>query len=68
MTKWAKDLGVTYPILAAGNAVAYQLYNVPDYPANFWIDRSGNLAAFSIGWKGQATVVALEEQLKKLLE
>lgn len=67
IAKWAKELSIGYTILAGGNGVAYEQYNVPDYPANYWIDRNGNLVAYAVGWKGPASVTAMEEQLEKLL-
>jgi peroxiredoxin len=63
--KFAKTMGVNYPILIGTEAVGDQYGGVPALPETFVIGRDGKLVDKIIGLKGKAEI---EEDIKKALD
>ncbi|MGO8793718.1 MAG: TlpA disulfide reductase family protein [Candidatus Sulfotelmatobacter sp.] len=63
--KFAKSMGVNYPILIGTEAVGDQYGGVPALPETFVIGRDGKLVDKIIGLKGKAEI---EEDVKKALD
>lgn len=63
IAKFAKDMGVNYPVLIGKNAVA-DAYDVPAMPESFFIDRDGRIVDKIIGLKGKADI---EESVRRAL-
>ncbi|MCI0651811.1 MAG: TlpA family protein disulfide reductase [Planctomycetes bacterium] len=64
------QLGITYPLLMNGAHASRFSYFAPDFPATYWIDKSGKVVHFEIGWKiekSQENARALETRAKALL-
>jgi len=62
--KFAKDLGVNYPILIGKEAVGDQYGGVPALPESFLISRDGKIVDKIIGLRGKAEI---EDAVKKAL-
>jgi peroxiredoxin len=62
--KFAKDMGVNYPILIGKESVGDQYGGVPALPETFLIGRDGKLTDKIIGLKGKAEI---EDAIKKAL-
>lgn len=62
--KFAKDMGVNYPILIGKESVGDQYGGVPALPETFLIARDGKIVDKIIGLKGKAEI---EDAIKKAL-
>jgi thiol-disulfide isomerase/thioredoxin len=65
ISKFAKDMGVNYPILIGKEAVGDQYGGVPALPETFVISRDGKIVDKIIGLKGKAEI---EDSIKKALD
>lgn len=65
IAKFAKDMGVNYPILIGKEAVGDAYGGVPALPESFFIGRDGKVVDKIIGLKGKAEI---EDTIKKTLE
>ncbi len=63
--KFAKDMGVNYPILIGKESVGDQYGGVPALPETFLISRDGKIVDKIIGLRGKADI---EEAVKKALD
>ena len=63
--KFAKDMGVNYPILIGKESVGDQYGGVPALPESFLISRDGKIVDKIIGLRGKADI---EEAVKKALD
>ncbi|HVI10819.1 MAG TPA: TlpA disulfide reductase family protein [Candidatus Binatia bacterium] len=64
IAKFAKDMGVNYPILIGKEAVGDEYGGVPALPETFFIGRDGKLVDRIIGLRGKAEI---EDSIKKAL-
>jgi thiol-disulfide isomerase/thioredoxin len=64
IAKFAKDMGVNYPILIGKEAVGDQYGGVPALPESFLIGRDGKIVDKIIGLRGKAEI---EDSIKKAL-
>ena len=64
IAKFAKEMGVNYPILLGKEAVGDAYGGVPAMPESFFIGRDGKVVDRIIGLKGKADI---EEAIKKAL-
>jgi thiol-disulfide isomerase/thioredoxin len=64
ISKFAKDMGVNYPILIGKESVGDQYGGVPALPETFLIGRDGKLMDKIIGLRGKAEI---EDDVKKAL-
>lgn len=62
--KFAKDMGVNYPVLLGKEAVGDAYGGVPALPESFFIGRNGKIVERIIGLKGRGEI---EEAIKKAL-
>ncbi len=65
IAKFAKDMGVNYPILIGKESVGDQYGGVPALPETFLIGRDGKFVDKIIGLKGKADI---EESIQKTLD
>jgi peroxiredoxin len=65
ISKFAKDMGVNYPILIGKDSVGDQYGGVPALPETFVITRDGKIMDKIIGLRGKAEI---EDAIKKALE
>jgi thiol-disulfide isomerase/thioredoxin len=65
IAKFAKDMGVNYPVLIGKEAVGEAYGGVPALPESFFIGRDGKIVDKIIGLKGKAEI---EDSIKKALE
>lgn len=64
ISKFAKEMGVNYPVLLGKEAVGEEYGGVPALPESFFIGRDGNIVDRIIGLKGKGEI---EESIKKAL-
>ncbi len=65
IAKFAKDMGVNYPVLLGKEAVGDEYGGVPALPESFFIGRDGKIVDRIIGLKGRADIEdAIKEALK----
>jgi peroxiredoxin len=64
IAKFAKDMGVNYPILMGKESVGDQYGGVPALPETFFIGRDGKMVDKIIGLKGKGEI---EDAIKKAL-
>ncbi|MGB8061358.1 MAG: TlpA disulfide reductase family protein [Candidatus Sulfotelmatobacter sp.] len=64
ISKFAKDMGVNYPVLLGKEAVGEEYGGVPALPESFFIGRDGKIVDRIIGLKGKAEI---EDAIKKAL-
>jgi thiol-disulfide isomerase/thioredoxin len=64
IAKFAKDMGVNYPILLGKEAVGDSYGGVPALPESFFIGRDGKVVDKIIGLRGKAEI---EDAIKKAL-
>ena len=64
IAKFAKDMGVNYPVLLGKEAVGDASGGVPALPETFFIGRDGKIVDKIIGLRGRADI---EESIKKAL-
>jgi peroxiredoxin len=64
IAKFAKDMGVNYPVLLGKEAVGEAYGGVPALPESFFIGRNGKIVDKIIGLKGKAEI---EDAIKKAL-
>ncbi|MGA8645554.1 MAG: hypothetical protein WB628_01820, partial [Candidatus Sulfotelmatobacter sp.] len=64
-SKFAKDMGVNYPILIGKESVGDQYGGVPALPESFLISRDGKIVDKIIGLRGKAEI---EDAVKKTLD
>jgi thiol-disulfide isomerase/thioredoxin len=64
IAKFAKDMGVNYPILIGKESVGDQYGGVPALPESFFIGRDGKVIDKIIGLKGKSEI---EDDVKKAL-
>ena len=64
IAKFAKDMGVNYPILIGKESVGDQYGGIPALPETFFIGRDGKMVDKIIGLKGKGEI---EESVKKSL-
>ncbi len=64
IAKFAKDMGVNYPILIGKESVGDEYGGVPALPESFFIGRDGKIVDKIIGLEGKADI---EEAIKKAL-
>jgi thiol-disulfide isomerase/thioredoxin len=64
IAKFAKDMGVNYPVLLGKEAVGDEYGGVPALPETFFIGRDGKIVDKIIGLKGKAEI---EDSIKKAL-
>jgi cytochrome c-type biogenesis protein len=65
IAKFAKDMGVNYPILIGKEAVGDQYGGVPALPETFLIGRDGKIVDKIIGLRGKSEI---EDSIKKALD
>ncbi|MGA7891906.1 MAG: TlpA disulfide reductase family protein [Candidatus Sulfotelmatobacter sp.] len=65
IAKFAKDMGVNYPILIGKESVGDQYGGVPALPESFLIGRDGKIVDKIIGLRGRAEI---EDAIKKALD
>ncbi len=65
IAKFAKDMGVNYPVLLGKEAVGEAYGGVPALPETFFISRDGRIVDRIIGLRGRAEI---EDSIKKALE
>jgi cytochrome c-type biogenesis protein len=65
IAKFAKDMGVNYPILIGKEAVGDQYGGVPALPETFFIGRDGKIVDKILGLRGKGDIV---EDIKKALD
>ncbi len=65
IAKFAKDMGVNYPVLIGKEAVGDAYGGVPALPESFFIGRDGKIVDRIIGLKGRADI---EDSIKKALK
>ena len=65
ITKFAKDMGMNYPILIGKEAVGEAYGGVPALPETFFIGRDGKIVDKIIGLRGKAEI---EDSIKKALD
>jgi peroxiredoxin len=65
ISKFAKEMGVNYPILIGKESVGDQYGGVPALPESFLISRDGKIVDKIIGLRGKADI---EEAVKKALD
>jgi thiol-disulfide isomerase/thioredoxin len=65
ISKFAKDMGVNYPILIGKESVGDQYGGVPALPESFLISRDGKIVDKIIGLRGKADI---EDAVKKTLD
>src|SRR5579863_5733557 len=65
IAKFAKQMGVNYPVLIGKEAVGEAYGGVPALPETFFIGRDGKIVDKIIGLKGKAEI---EDSIKKALE
>jgi len=65
IAKFAKEMGVNYPILIGKEAVGDQYGGVPALPESFLIARDGKIVDKIIGLRGKAEI---EDAIKKALD
>lgn len=65
ISKFAKDMGVNYPVLLGKEAVGDAYGGVPALPESFFIGRDGKIVDRIIGLKGKAEI---EDSIKKALK
>jgi thiol-disulfide isomerase/thioredoxin len=65
IAKFAKDMGVNYPILIGKESVGDQYGGVPALPETFLIGRDGKIVDKIIGLKGKGEI---EDSIKKALD
>lgn len=64
IAKFAKDMGVNYPVLLGKEAVGDEYGGVPALPETFFIGRDGKIVDRIIGLKGRAEI---EDSIRKAL-
>ncbi len=64
IAKFAKDMGVNYPILIGKESVGDQYGGIPALPESFFIGRDGKIMDKIIGLKGKSEI---EDSVKKAL-
>jgi thiol-disulfide isomerase/thioredoxin len=64
IAKFAKDMGVNYPVLLGKEAVGDEYGGVPALPETFFIGRDGKIVDKIIGLRGRAEI---EDSIKKAL-
>jgi thiol-disulfide isomerase/thioredoxin len=64
IAKFAKDMGVNYPVLLGKEAVGDAYGGVPALPESFFIGRDGKIVDKIIGLKGKAEI---EDSIRKAL-
>jgi thiol-disulfide isomerase/thioredoxin len=64
IAKFAKDMGINYPILIGKEAVGDQYGGVPNLPESFFIGRDGKVVDKIFGLKGKGEI---EDAIKKAL-
>jgi thiol-disulfide isomerase/thioredoxin len=64
IAKFAKDMGVNYPVLLGKEAVGDEYGGVPALPESFFIGRDGKIVDKIIGLKGKGEI---EDAIKKAL-
>src|ERR1700734_2681336 len=65
IAKFAKDMGVNYPILIGKEAVGDQYGGVPALPETFFIGRDGKIVDKILGLRGKGDIV---DDIKKALD
>lgn len=65
IARFAKDMGVNYPVLLGKEAVGDEYGGVPALPESFFIGRDGKIVDKIIGLRGRAEI---EDSIKKALE
>lgn len=65
IAKFAKEMGVNYPVLLGKEAVGDEYGGVPALPESFFIGRDGKIVDKIIGLKGKAEI---EDSIKKALD
>jgi thiol-disulfide isomerase/thioredoxin len=65
IAKFAKDMGVNYPVLIGKEAVGDDYGGVPALPESFFIGRDGKIVDKIIGLKGKGEI---EDSIKKALD
>jgi thiol-disulfide isomerase/thioredoxin len=65
IAKFAKDMGVNYPVLLGKEAVGEAYGGVPALPESFFIGRDGKIVDKIIGLRGKAEI---EDSIKKALD
>jgi thiol-disulfide isomerase/thioredoxin len=65
ISKFAKDMGMNYPVLLGKEAVGDEYGGVPALPESFFIGRDGKIVDRIIGLKGKAEI---EDSIKKALD
>ena len=65
IAKFAKDMGVNYPILIGKEAVGDQYGGIPNLPETFFIGRDGKIVDKIVGLKDRGDI---EESIKRALD
>ena len=65
ISKFAKDMGVNYPILIGKESVGEEYGGVPALPESFLIGRDGKIVEKILGLRGKAEI---EDAIKKALD
>jgi thiol-disulfide isomerase/thioredoxin len=64
IAKFAKDMGVNYPVLLGKESVGDQFGGIPYLPVSFYIDRNGQIVDQVAGLKGRGEI---EDNIKQAL-
>jgi thiol-disulfide isomerase/thioredoxin len=64
IAKFAKDMGVNYPVLLGKESVGDQFGGIPYLPVSFYIDRNGQIVDQVAGLKGRGEI---EDYIKQAL-
>lgn len=63
---FAREKGLTYPILLNGSTVAKDLYRVENVPTHVWIDRDGRIHDVTVGYS-PAEGPKMQDRARRLL-
>ena len=64
VAEYVADEKLNYPIALQGHSVAKEQYRVEAYPTTFWVDASGTVVDYDIGFSSADRV---ERQIRKML-
>ncbi|WP_442511936.1 TlpA family protein disulfide reductase [Novipirellula sp. SH528] len=65
VAKYVKDENLTHPIALQGKSVSDDLYRVGAYPTTFWVDHSGTVIDYEVGFTSGKR---LEDRIETLLK
>lgn len=65
VAKYVEKEKLTHPIVLQGKTVSNDLYRVGAYPTTFWIDQTGTVVDYEVGFR---SVKRLEDSVERLLK